>query len=102
MGRLGLASPARAFRTASETAITAASWPITRLCRDPSIESRRSASSLSIRVTGIPVRALTTRAISSRPTVASLTPLSPSQRSLASLYSVCRTSASARNSAARS
>ena len=63
-GRPGSCNPARARRTAADTAFTAASCPITRLPISCSILSSFSRSPDSIRSTGIPVQRLTTAAIS--------------------------------------
>ena len=65
IGRFGSPSPARLRRTASDTARTASSWPITRLARRSSIFMSFSRSPSSIRVTGTPVQRETTEAISS-------------------------------------
>ena len=64
LGRFGSDKPARDRRTALETAMTASSCPTTRLCRKVSICSNFSRSPCNIFVTGIPVAALTTSAIS--------------------------------------
>ncbi len=68
MGRLGSPRPARLRRTASETARTASSWPMTRLERRSSIFRSFSRSPSSMRLTGTPVQRLTTSAISSEVT----------------------------------
>src|SRR5437868_4175013 len=65
IGRFGSPSPARLRRTASDTARTAAAWPITRCSSRSSIFSSFSRSPSSMRVTGTPVQRLTTPAISS-------------------------------------
>ena len=68
MGRLGSCNPARARRTASETATSASSWPTTRPRRPSSIRSSFSRSPSSIFSTGTPVQRLTTAAICSAST----------------------------------
>ena len=65
MGRFGSCSPARARRTAAETACTASSWPTTRSFRRSSIPRSFSTSPSSSFETGIPVHFETTSAISS-------------------------------------
>ncbi|MPN06020.1 hypothetical protein SDC9_153274 [bioreactor metagenome] len=64
VGRFGSEMPARARRTASETALTALVWPIRRLPSRFSISSSLVDSPSSILPTGMPVHALTTSAIS--------------------------------------
>ncbi len=64
-GRLGSCSPARARRTAADTAAIAASWPMTPLRSASSMPSSFSRSPASIRSTGIPVQRETTLAMSS-------------------------------------
>ncbi len=68
VGRSGSAMPARARRTASDTARTASSCPITRACSSDSIRSSFAVSPSSSRPAGIPVHAATTSATSSGPT----------------------------------
>ena len=102
IGRLGSLSPARARRTASDTATTALSWPITRACSRSSICRSFSASSSFMRCTGMPVQALTMPAMSSPSMVASAMPLSASHASLAVtnvawILSVCSLSWAARS-----
>ena len=65
MGRFGFFRPDCALRTARETAFTASSWPITRLCRISSMCSSRWVSSSRSLVTGTPVQLDTMLAISS-------------------------------------
>ncbi len=65
MGRFGSLSPARARMTASATACTASSWPMTRSCKMESSRSSFSCSPSSSRATGTPVQRATTSAISS-------------------------------------
>ncbi len=67
-GRLGSESPARERRIASDTTLTASSWPTTRACSLSSMCSSLSRSPCSIFDTGIPVARETTSAISSAPT----------------------------------
>ena len=74
IGRFGSFSPLRARITASATAVTASSWPMTRLCSSSSRCSSFSISPSSSFVTGTPVQRLTTAAMSSSPT-SSLTQL---------------------------
>ena len=68
MGRSGSFSPARARRTASDTAWMASSWPTTRSWRRSSIWMSLAVSPSMRRVTGIPVHAATISAMSSAPT----------------------------------
>ena len=68
MGRSGSAMPARERRTASETAVTAARWPISRSPMTSSMRSSLAVSPSSSRPVGMPVHASTTSAISSGPT----------------------------------
>ena len=63
-GRFGSPSPARDRRTASATAATASSWPMTRSCRCCSSRSSRSFSSSVSWRTGMPVARETTSAMS--------------------------------------
>ena len=65
MGRSGSWMPARERRIASETLVTASSWPITRLWSTSSMCSSLSRSPSISLVTGIPVHRATIRAISS-------------------------------------
>ena len=65
MGRRGSLSPARARRTASDTASIASSWPITRSWSRSSMWTSFSSSPSIRRVTGIPVQAATISAMSS-------------------------------------
>ena len=62
------AGPARERRSASETALTASSWPITRWCRRSSMWMSFSTSPSTSRETGMPVHLPTTSAISSTST----------------------------------
>ena len=64
----GSLRPARARRTASETAATASSWPMTRSWRRSSMWRSFSRSPSIMRVTGMPVQAATTSAMSSAST----------------------------------
>ena len=68
IGRSGSLRPARERRSASETASTASSWPITRLCRRSSMWISFSTSPSTSRETGMPVHLPTTSAISSTST----------------------------------
>ena len=56
IGRLGSCRPARARRTAVETASTASPWPTTRLASASSMRSSLSRSPSSMRSTGMPVQ----------------------------------------------
>jgi hypothetical protein len=56
IGRFGSCRPARARRTAVETASTASAWPTTRLARLSSMRSSFSFSPSSILSTGTPVQ----------------------------------------------
>ncbi len=69
LGRFGSESPARERRIASDTALTASSWPTTRFDSDSSIRSNFSRSPSSIFDTGMPVHLETTSAISSSVTL---------------------------------
>ena len=67
VGRFGSLIPARARRIAFETAMIAASWPITRLCSSSSMRiSFCDSASVSLK-TGMPVHIETMSAISSSP-----------------------------------
>ena len=79
IGREGSLSPALARRMARETALTASSWPIIRSCRRCSRCSSLSVSLWLSSLTGMPVHALTTSAISSAVTVQRLSSRSFSQ-----------------------
>ena len=68
IGRRGSLSPARARRTASETASMASSWPTTRSCSRSSMWMSFACSPSMRRVTGMPVQAATMRAMSSAST----------------------------------
>ena len=68
VGRSGSEMPARERRTASETAPTAARWPISRSPITSSMRSSLAVSPSSSRPVGMPVQASTTSAISSGPT----------------------------------
>ena len=72
IGRFGSLSPTRPRRTALETADTASSCPITRLCSVSSSFCRRDASLSVRRLTGIFVHPATTSAISFSPTTGTL------------------------------
>ncbi len=65
IGRDGSSSPARARRTAFDTASSASRWPTTRSARRSSIVSSFACSPSSIFVTGTPVHFETISAISS-------------------------------------
>ena len=65
IGRLGSCSPARARRTAVDTAVTASDWPTTRLTISSSMRSSLSRSPSSILSTGMPVQRDTTWAMRS-------------------------------------
>ena len=71
IGRFGSCRPARARRTAVETASTASRWPMTRLASASSIFSSFSRSPSSMRSTGMPVQRDTTPAIWSGVTASS-------------------------------
>ena len=60
IGRFGSCRPARARRTAVDTAVTASFWPTTRLASSLSIFSSLSRSPSSILSTGTPVQRDTT------------------------------------------
>ena len=68
IGRFGSFKPDRARITASATASTASSWPMTRLCSSSSRCSSFCISPSSSLDTGTPVQRLTTSAISSSST----------------------------------
>ena len=68
MGRLGSLSPDRARTTASATADTASSWPMSRLCRCSPRCSSFSRSPSNSLDTGTPVQRDTTSAMSSSST----------------------------------
>ena len=68
IGRLGSCRPLRLRRTALETAPTASSWSTIRWWMRSSITSSLARSVSIMRLTGMPVQALTTSAISSGPT----------------------------------
>ena len=68
IGRFGSFRSARERRSALEIAITASSWPITRLFSSSSIFSSFSVSFCSIRCSGTPVHFETTAMISSSST----------------------------------
>src|ERR1700710_302392 len=63
-GRLGSFSPARVRRIAFDTARTASSWPMIRLCSSSSMRSNRVVSASVSLNTGIPVQLPSTSAIS--------------------------------------
>ena len=75
-GRLGSFSPARVRRIALETALTASSWPMIRLCTSSSMRSNRVVSASVSLNTGIPVQLPSTSAISLSSTSAT-TSISP-------------------------
>jgi hypothetical protein len=64
VGRLGSLMPARARRTASDTAVTALDWPISRLPSSSSMWSSFWLSPWSMRPAGMPVHAAMTSAMS--------------------------------------
>ena len=68
VGRSGSLMPARERRTASDTAVTAACWPIRRRPSSSSIRRSLPVSPSSSRPVGMPVHAATTSAMSSAPT----------------------------------
>ena len=70
-GRFGSFSPARARRTAFDTASTASCWPITRRPIASSMRNSFSRSPSSILSTGMPVQRSTTWAICSGVTASS-------------------------------
>ncbi|COX06589.1 Uncharacterised protein [Mycobacterium tuberculosis] len=69
-GRLGSFSPARVRRMALETALTASSCPMIRLCSSSSIRNSRVVSASVSLNTGIPVQLPSTSAICSSSTSA--------------------------------
>ena len=69
-GRLGSFRPARVRRIARLSALTASSWPMTRLCSSSSILSSRVDSSSDSFTIGMPVATASTSAISSSSTSA--------------------------------
>ena len=71
VGRSGSEMPARARRTASDTARTASAWPTRRSPSAASMRSSLPVSPSSIRPAGMPVHADTTAAMSSGPTCSS-------------------------------
>ena len=83
IGRFGSCRPARARRTAVETASTASPWPTTRLPSVSSMRSSLSRSPSSIRSTGTPVQRETTWAIWSGVTASSTIAPLPSSPSIA-------------------
>ena len=105
MGRSGSDTPARARRTASETACTARAWPITRRPISVSIRSSLAVSPSSSRPAGIPVHADTTSATSSGPTscltmaAGSEVPAAPVPSDIAAERSVVLAAASSRSTA---
>ncbi len=76
IGRRASFSPARARRTARDTARTASSCPTIRACSESSIRSSFSVSSSTSRITGMPVQLDTMSAMSSALTVVMSRPLS--------------------------
>jgi hypothetical protein len=87
IGRFGSCRPARARRTAVETARTACAWPMTRL---PSISSMRSSLSFSpssILSTGTPVQRDTTCAMLSAVTASSMVDVLSLASTAASFFS---------------
>ena len=94
IGRSGSCTPARARRTARDTALSARSCPTTRLARSCSRRASRLRSDAISRATGIPVHSATTSAMSSGVT-SSFRNLPCAWRP-ASLSSACRMSVRAR------
>ena len=82
IGRFGSCRPARARRTAVDTACTASPWPTTRLPSSSSMRSSLSRSPSSILSTGMPVQRETTCAMCSGVTASSTRP--PAARPAAS------------------
>ncbi len=76
-GRFGSFRPARVRRIACDTALTASTWPMIRLCSSSSMRSRRVVSSSVSLNTGMPVQLARTSAICSSSTSAT-TSRSPS------------------------
>ena len=72
MGRLGSFRPTRPLRMALATAVTASSWPMTRLCSVFSSFNSRSLSFSANFCTGILVHWATTSAISFSPILITL------------------------------
>ena len=72
MGRLGSFRPTRPLRMALATAVTASSWPMTRLCSVFSSFNSRSLSFSASFCTGILVHWATTSAISFSPILITL------------------------------
>ncbi len=72
IGRLGSLSPARLRRTASLIRLMASDWEMTFFWISSSIRSSRVVSSVSSRVSGMPVILLTTSAMTSSSTVPSI------------------------------
>ena len=77
-GRFGSFRPARVRRIARLSALTASSWPMTRLCSSSSILSSRVDSSSESFTIGMPVATASTSAISSSSTSAT-TSMSPAR-----------------------
>jgi len=77
MGRPASCNPARARRTAFDTAASASPWPTTRRPRFFSMASSLSRSPASILSTGMPVQRLTMEAMCSGVTASSSIPESP-------------------------
>ena len=80
IGRCGSCRPARARRTAVDTACTASAWPMTRLASSSSMRSSFSFSPSSMRSTGTPVQRETTCATWSAVTASSTIAPLPSLR----------------------
>ncbi|SHV69273.1 Uncharacterised protein [Mycobacteroides abscessus subsp. abscessus] len=95
VGRLGSATPARARRTASETASTAFFCPTTRLPSSSSMRNNLAVSPSMRRPVGMPVHADTTSATSSGLT-SSLSMTLPSWSSPGSACSSCFSSSGMR------
>jgi len=102
MGRLGSLRPERAFRIARETALTASSWLTTVLWSSFSSWSSRWLSSFSSRVRGTPVILLTTSAMTSSSTTASIWFMRSRQSCWTFSFCLRSFSAWSRRSAARS
>ena len=88
-GRFGSFSPARARRTAFDTASTASRCPMTRRPSSSSMRSSFSRSPSSIRSTGIPVQRSTTAATCCGVTASSTITSSPARSASSSRFSSC-------------
>ena len=101
MGRRGSLRPDLDRRIASDTAVTASSWPISRWCRFSSMPTSLSASPSSNRPAGMPVHLATNSAMSLSPTTMS-TLGSPKSCSFSEASSSSKRRRSVRNWAAPS